>query len=373
METKNKKLMIPGPVQPDDDVLEAIGQPVRAHYGPEFRNYYLETVDCLKSIFCTQEDVFIIVGSGSSAIDACIGSSLSKHEKILVGVNGFFGQRALDIALNYGLNAIPVVKPWGKPLTADDFVNAFEKHPDACAAAIVHLETSTAVVNHIESIVPVCHLNNAICIVDAVSSLGGIPFYMDEWGVDLCATSSQKCLGAPPGLAPVAVSKRAWDFIDQNPQKGHGWYLNLRIWRQYAKDWSDWHPYPITMATNNLAALRTSAEGLMKEGLKNRFERYKQLAKYLREGLLRLGMEPYVSDELMAPVLTAVYGPANIPTGQIVDYLEKHHGIKIAGGLGDLKNKIFRIGHMSPTNTFNDIDLVLFALRDFVNSLDRTV
>ena len=193
---------------------------------------------------------------------------------------------------------------------------------------------------------------------------------MDVWGIDLCASSSQKCLGAPPGLAPLSVSKRGWDFIDRNPHKGHGWYLNLSVWRRYAHDWADWHPFPITMATNNLAALRTSTESLLREGLKNRFERYQQLALHLRQGLRSLGMEPFTSDEVMAPVITAVFGPSTVPTGQIVDYLAQYHRIRIAGGLGQLKNKVFRIGHMSPAVTKEDIDHVLFALKEFKNSID---
>lgn len=368
MKTEEYKLMIPGPVQPEEDVLDAMGQPVRAHYGPDFRDFYLETVDCLKQVFDTKSDVFIMVGSGSSAIDACIGSALSGGEKVLVGVNGHFGDRSLAIANSYGLRSIPVEKPWGEPLSADDFEAAFEEHPDASAGIVVHLETSTTVVNPIWDIAPVCHRHNAICIVDAVSSLGGIPFHMDKWGIDLCATSSQKCLGAPPGLAPLAVSQLGWEFIDRNPNKEHGWYLNLRVWRQYAHDWADWHPFPITMATNNVAALRTSVENLLAEGIENRFARFRLLAIRLRDGLRKIGFKPFTSDEAMAPIITAAYGPAGVPTSEIVSYMSRNHGIKIAGGLGLLKDKIIRIGHMSPRVTTEDIDAVLFGLGEFVKA-----
>jgi alanine-glyoxylate transaminase/serine-glyoxylate transaminase/serine-pyruvate transaminase len=205
-----------------------------------------------------------------------------------------------------------------------------------------------------------------VLLVDAVSWLGGLPLHMDEWGIGLCASASQKCLGAPPGLATVAVSPAAWELIDRTPVKGHGWYLNLRVWRQYATDWAGWHPFPITMATNNILALRAGLLGLLTEGLSTRMERYRGLALRLRRGLRQIGMPPYSPDELMAPVLTAAYGPPGVATGEIVNYMAEVHHTKIAGGLGDqLKDKIFRIGHMSPTVGEADIDLVLNQLAAF--------
>jgi alanine-glyoxylate transaminase/serine-glyoxylate transaminase/serine-pyruvate transaminase len=365
---KQWKLMIPGPVQPENSVLEAMGKPVQAHYGPEWRDFYNLTTGYLKRVFATEGDVHIIVGSGSSGIDACLGSALSTGEKILIGINGFFGERLRAIAEGYGLVVIPVECPYGETLQVANFEDSFAKHPDAVAVAVVHLETSTTIINPIEPIGKFAHSHGLYYIVDTVSSLGGLPFRMDEWGIDLCASSSQKCLGAPPGLAPVAVGKRGWDAIDRNPQKGHGWYLNLRTWRQYAIEWADWHPYPVTLATNNIVALHTSLEHLIKEGIENRLERYTQLARRLRNGLHEIGMSPYTPDEQMCPVLTAAYGPPGVPTGQIVSYLAEKHRIKIAGGLGVLKDKVFRIGHMSPSTTQNDIDTVVEALRDFVTA-----
>jgi alanine-glyoxylate transaminase / serine-glyoxylate transaminase / serine-pyruvate transaminase len=163
----------------------------------------------------------------------------------------------------------------------------------------------------------------------------------------------------------VAVSQRGWQVIDRNPSKGHGWYLNLRTWRKYAIEWADWHPYPISLATNNILALKASLEGLLAEGIDARMERYRCLALQLRSGLRRIGMQPYTPDNKLAPVLTAAYGPEGVPTSQIVSYLEKEHSIKIAGGLGLLKDKIIRIGHMSPTVSGADIDKVVAALAGF--------
>lgn len=361
--------MIPGPIQPEDEVMEAMGKPVQAHYGKQWTAFYNETVQDLKRVFRTEGDVHILVGSGSTGIDACLGSALSSGESLLVGINGFFGERLRSIAENYGLKVIPVECAPGTPLQVSDFEAALDQHPEAKAAAVVHLETSTTILNPIEDIGRMSRRRGLLFFVDAVSSLGGVPLLMDEWGIDLCASASQKCLGAPPGLSPVAIGKRGWEAIDRNPNKGHGWYLNLRTWRQYSIEWGDWHPFPISIATNNVVALHTSLKSLLAEGVANRLRRYHDMALRLRAGLRSIGMPPFTPDDQMAPVLTAAYGPPGIPTSQIVDYLYEKHCIKIAGGLGKLKDKVFRVGHMSPRIIDKDIDDVLEALAEFNRTL----
>jgi alanine-glyoxylate transaminase/serine-glyoxylate transaminase/serine-pyruvate transaminase len=359
-------LMIPGPIQPGANVLAAMGSPVRAHYGPEWTGFYNATIALLGKLFGTSGSVFLMVGSGSCAIDACLGSAFSSGEKIIIGNNGFFGERLMAIAESYGLEWVVVDAEWGQPLRPENFEAAIRRHPDAVGVAVVHLETSTTIVNPIQEIGGVVRKHGLFYMVDAVSSLGGLPMCMDEWGIDLCASASQKCLGAPPGLGPVAVGPRGWEAIDRNPNKGHGWYGNLRVWRQYAINWADWHPFPVTLATNNIVALRASLDDLLEDGIERRLERYRSLALYLRHGLRRIGMTPYTPDEQMAPVITAAFGPAGVPTSQIVSYLANTHKIKIAGGLGLLKDKIIRIGHMSPTVTAVELDRVLQALGDYL-------
>lgn len=365
MKNNELLLMIPGPIQPDKAVMQAMGSPVQAHYGPAWTETYNHTVNMMKEVFHTRGDVFLIVGSGSCGIDACIGSAFSSGEKVIIGINGFFGERLKAIALGYGLQVVTVEAEWGKPLTATDFESAIQKHPDAIGVCLVHLETSTTIVNPVEEIGPLTRRYGMCCVLDAVSSAGGLPLLMDEWVIDLCATATQKCLGAPPGLAPTAVGQRGWEFIDRNPGKGHGWYGDLRTWRTYAVDWADWHPFPITMATSNVLGLKASLESLLAEGVEVRMARYRDLAMRLRTGLRRIGMPPFTPDELLSPVITAAYGPKGIPTSRIVEYLADQHAIKIAGGLGALKDKVFRIGHMAPTTSEKEIDLVLDALGRF--------
>jgi len=365
MPGKRIKLLIPGPVEVHADVLKAMGSQVEPHYGDTWVEMHGHVIELLKKVFNTKHDVFLMTGSGTAAIDACFGSALQTAEKVIIGVNGFFGDRLVNIAKGYGLEVVTVNEEWGKPLNPMAIQEALTSHPDAKAVALVHCETSTTVVNPVEEMGDMVHNHGAILILDSVSSLGGMHYDLDGWGVDLCASATQKCLGAPPGLAPVAVSPRAWEAIDRNPNKAHGWYTDLRVWRQYSIDWGDWHPTPITMATSIVNALLVSLNQLMQEGIPARLARFRKLALQLRQGLRDSGMPPFTPDELMSPVLTAAYPPDGVASSEIVKYLLDEFGIQISSGLGHLRTKIFRIGHMSPNLSESDIQEVIDALMQF--------
>lgn len=363
------KLMIPGPVMLEDDVLFQMGQQAQPHYGPEWTAIFNETIDLLKQVFETKGDVHILVGSGTAGVDASIASLTAPGETIVVGANGHFGHRLAEIGQSYGLNVIVVEAALGQPLRVVDFDAVLTQHPNAAAVAVVHLETSTTVLNPVEDIARVARQHDVPVIVDAVSSLGGVPLSMDDWGIDLCASASQKCLGAPAGLAQVAVSQRAWGIMASKPHRNHGWYLDLQVWQEHARKWSDWHPYPITMPTNTVLALRASLQGLLAEGVANRIQHYSNLANRLRSGIRELGLKLFASEDCLAPVLTGVISPDGIPSSQIVNYLLNEHGIKISGGFGDeMKERIFRVGHMGPTLTESDIDDVLNGVEAFLKS-----
>lgn len=360
------RLMVPGPVTVEDEVLHEMGSPVRVHYGAEWTAIYNETIGMLKQVFKTEGDVYLMVGSGTAALDAAVGSIAASGETAIVGNNGFFGMRLEEICRAYGLEVVVVEAELGQQLRPEDFAEALERNPDAALLAIVHLETSTAVVNPLKDIAEIATGYGVPVVVDAVSSLGGVELEMDSWGIDLCAAASQKCLGAPPGLGPIAVSERAWEIIESKPERNHGWYLNLQTWKRYAEDWADWHPFPVTMATNNVMALRVGLQNLLEEGLEARIQRYTRLAMRLRNGVRKLGLNPFTPDDELSPVLTAIYGPEGVPTGEIVQYLLDEHGIKVSIGLGErLKGRIFRVGHMSPTIDEEDIDAVLDGLAAF--------
>ena len=361
------KLMIPGPVTVDDDVLFEMGKQVRPHYGAEWTADYNETRELLKQVFKTEGDVHILSGSGSVAIDAAIGSLTASGETIVIGNNGYFGDRLEEIARGYGLNISRVDAPLGKPLEPDAFREAFRQDQKPALVALVYLETATAVVNPVQEIAVVAAEYEIPVMVDAVSALGGLPFAMDEWGIDICATASQKCLGAPPGVGPVAVSPRAWEIMESKPNRGHGWYLDLETWRRFADEWGPWHPHPVTVATSNIYALHVGLRKLLDEGIDQRIARYTELALQLRNGARALGMEPLTPDEQLAPVLTAIYAPEGVRIGDLLRYLRDEHNIMISGGLGEtLKDHTFRVGHMGASVSRADIDEVLSALEAFL-------
>ena len=367
---KHNRLMIPGPVEVDPAVLKALCGPVEPHYGADWTKKYTRITSLLKQVFNTNNDVFVMAGSGTNAIDASIGSSMMTGEKIIIGNNGFFGDRLVDIAKSYGLQIIEVKAPWGEALDPAVIADTLKAHPDVKIVAVVHSETSTTILNPIEAIGDIVKNSDALFLVDAVSSLGGVRIEVDSWGIDLCPSASQKCLGATPGLGPVAISPKAWKMIDRTKEKAHGWYSNLQVWRDYAREWGDWHPTPVTMPVSVANGLLVSLEQLLSEGIDTRMQRYKTLALKLRIGLREAGMQPFTQDDALNPVLTAAYPPEGVNSAQVVNYLLDKHHIMISGGLGALKTKVFRIGHMSPVITDEDMDMLVMALKKFGQELN---
>jgi alanine-glyoxylate transaminase/serine-glyoxylate transaminase/serine-pyruvate transaminase len=364
--------MIPGPVPVEESVLEAMSSPVQAHYGPRWVRIYNETRELLKQVFRTEGTVHLLVGTGTAALDAAIGSMTCPGEKIVVGVNGFFGMRLGQIGHGYGLDVVTVEAPQGKPLDPEEIGAALDRHPDACALAVVHLETSTTVVNPLPEIAAQAKERGVPVIVDAVSSLGGLPMEMDVWGVSICVSASQKCLGAPPGLAPIAISPQAWKVIHSKPNRAHGWYLNLETWEQYEVEWGEWHPYPVTMAVNNVLALRAGLQSLLREGIEARLQRYARLALRLRAGVRRLGMEPYTPDAWMAPVITGILCPPGVSAQAMRRYLLEEYNIRVAGGLvEELKDRLLRVGHMSPTINAGDIEALLEGMAVYLKQVSK--
>ena len=189
------RLMVPGPVTVEDDVLHEMGSPVQVHYGPEWTAIYKETTGLLQQVFQTQGDVHIMVGSGSAGLDAAVGSMTAPGDTIIIGCNGFFGERIIAIAQDYGLNVVRVDAPFGRPLDPSAFDRALAQHPDAAAVMLIHLETSTTVINPVQDIAAVAHDYEVPIMVDVVSSLGGVPVKMDEWGLDICISASPEMPG----------------------------------------------------------------------------------------------------------------------------------------------------------------------------------
>jgi alanine-glyoxylate transaminase/serine-glyoxylate transaminase/serine-pyruvate transaminase len=249
------------------------------------------------------------------------------------------------------LDVRTVKAPLGEPLDPGAIRRRLEQERDIQALAVVHLETSTGILNPVREVAGVAHEFDVPIVVDAVSSLGGVPLPVDEWGIDICVTVANKALGCPPGLAPLSVSRRAWDQMDRKAGRAHGWYLNLRVWKDYATNWASWHPYPTTLPTNNIVALITSLRHILADGLEAHYDRFIQASSGVRTGLMRLGFEMYTPEEHTSPLLSAVRGLPGMDIAEFRRYLQDEWRIMISGGLGALSGQIFRIGHIGKASS----------------------
>lgn len=358
-------LFIPGPVGSTPEVVEASGRPVVPHYGGRFVAAYNRCIDLFKAVFQTENDLFLIVGPGTASLDAGLSSALPDSARVLVPSNGFFGRRMAEMCRAHRAEVDLVEFPLGEAIDPEAIRRRLEAAATPYdAVAWVHHETSTGVLNPIEPVAAAAKEHGALTIVDAVASMGGVDLPVDAWGVDLCVSVANKCVGAPPGISAISVSAAAWKAIDANPSS-RSWYLDLRTWRRYREDWAAWHPYPTTVASNTIAAISTSIEQILEEGLDARIRRTAEAADAVRAGLRRLGFEMFVADDVASPVTTSAYAHPELPVADMQRFLMER-SIFISGGLDDLAGRIFRIGHMGRSI---DRDEVGFLLRTIEEAL----
>jgi alanine-glyoxylate transaminase / serine-glyoxylate transaminase / serine-pyruvate transaminase len=365
---KHIMLFTPGPGDVDEDVLAEMAHPVLRHYGPEWMEIYHDIQFLLRNIFRSQNDIFMVPGPASALMDMAIGSLVGTGQSMVACTNGFFGDRLLDIAAGYGIQAIPFTAPLGQPLDPNSLGELLRQHPEAKVVALVHHETGTTVLNPLQEIAEVAHQAGRVLVVDAVSSLGGVPVEVDEWGIDVCVTSANKCLEALPGIGFISVGERAWDLVDSLPNPGHGWYLSLQIWRKYAREWGAWHPTPVTLPVNNLLAVRHSMHKIVTRGLEANFARYIQASQAIRAGLTNLGFEMFVPEAYAAPIVTAVKARPEFEVAEMSKWLVEQRGLAIGGGLGTLAGKIFRVGHLGKATEHEYLVDFLFAMEEFLRT-----
>ncbi len=363
---KHLKLFTPGPGDVDEDVLASLATPVIRHYGPEWMEIYKDVQGLLKQIFKTDNDIFFVPGPATALMDMALGSLLATSEKVIVGQNGFFGERLAQIALGYGLEVISLNAPSGKPLDPQRLEQLLAAHPDARVVALVHHETGTTVMNPLRELADLAHRAGRVVVVDAVSSLGGSDVRVDEWGIDVCVTTPNKCLEAVPGIGFISVSPHAWDLVDRHAQTGHGWYLSLKSWRQYAAEWGTWHPTPVTLPTNVILAVRTSIRKIVEMGLEAHFARYRWASQAVRRGLRSIGYEMFVADEYASPIVTGVLRRPEFELDEMSRWLVEQRGIAIGGGLGELSGRMFRVGHLGKASTREYLVELLFAMEEFL-------
>ena len=358
--------MIPGPVSVDEEILEALGRPVRAHYGDGWTQIYKHATSSMREVFKTAGEVHLVFGSGIAGVEMCISSVLSPGDEVLIPSNGLFGDRMAEVATANRLQVHSFRPGLSEAITAAQVRAALAEHPGVRAVCIVHHETSVGILNEVEGICRAARDHGALAIVDGISSVAGVPFEMDAWGADLCVTVANKCIGGAIGVAPVAAGPRALAALDDGRPKAAGWYLNLATWRRYAELWGGWHPHPTTMPTNVIEAFDLALTRLLKEGVENRWRRLAAARDRVRDGLEELGFEMLSPARVASPVTTASFGLPGMDVSDYIEWLLKNHHIRIGGGLGELRGRIFRVGHMGRAAEPEAIDRYLRVTADYI-------
>ncbi|TMA01795.1 MAG: alanine--glyoxylate aminotransferase family protein [Methanobacteriota archaeon] len=353
-------LLIPGPVPLPPRVLEEFAKPAMPHYGDAWVKAHRETREMLHSLWSSPDaHVFPLAGPGHAGLEAIAYTFLRPGDRVVVVSNGFFGERTREVLHSHRVKTDVVSSEWGAGPDMPALREAL-KTPTK-AVAVVHNETSTGITNPLEPIVEVAHAADAAVIVDAVSSLGGIPVPFAKLGIEAAFSASQKCIAAPAGIAPVAVSRSLWESTD--PQSVEGWYLNLYTWDRYEREWGEWHPTPTTISSNLFYAFHRALTLLKEEGLEARIARHERVAARLRDGLLGLGFSPMGPANLLSNTVACFAPPAGVDSNRLVRRLRDEHNIYISGGLGPLRGKTIRIGTMGTQADPEIMDWLLKAIR----------
>ena len=335
-------LMIPGPTPVPETVLKAMGRHPIGHRSGEFQAIVRRTTDQLKWLHQTSSDVLVITGSGTAAMEAGIINTLSRGDKVLCGDNGKFGERWVKVARAYGLEVEVIKAEWGQPLDTEAFRSALEADTDKQIRAVIltHSETSTGVINDLETIARhVKAHGTALTIADCVTSLGATDVPMDNWGIDVIASGSQKGYMLPPGLSFVAMGDRAWDAYERSDLPK--FYLDLGPYRKTAAKDSN----PFTPAVNLYFGLEAALDMMQKEGLEAIFKRHSRHRDAAQAGMAAIGLPLFAAAGHGSPAITAV-APEGIDAEQIRKAVKERFDILLAGGQDHLKGKVFRIGHL---------------------------
>ncbi len=356
-------LLIPGPVPLHPRVQEELAKPALPHYGDAWIKAFAETQDLMRFLWeAPKGKVFPLVGPGHAALESLAYTFLRPGDRVIVLDNGFFGERLAEVLATHRVKVDFVRAEWGRGFDVAQLRAALRK--PARAVALIHNETSTGVTNPMEAIAEEAHAKDAFLLVDAVSSLGGIPFPASRLGVDAAFSASQKCLAAPAGIAPVLVAPSLWESTD--PKSVDGWYLNLFTWDKYEREWGDWHPTPTTISSNLFYAVHRALLLVREEGLEARFARHAKVATLLRDGLVKLGFRVVASEDLVSNTVTCVRPPAGVDAAALVKGLKERHNIYISGGLGPLRGKTIRMGTMGTQAEPEIVERLLAAMGSLV-------
>ena len=360
LEPPARVLLGPGPSIVSPRVLRAMSIPLVGHLDPAFLRIMDETKRLLQFVFQTRNELTIpISGTGSAGMEACLVNLLEPGDEAVVCINGVFGTRMADIVERCGATLVKVEAPWGRVIDPADVATALRRAPHPKLLGIVHAETSTGAWQPIEEISKLAHDAGALLVVDTVTSLGGCPVRVDDWGIDACYSGTQKCLSCPPGLSPITFSARAVEALRRRKSKVQSWYLDLTMIEKYwGAERVYHHTAPISMNYALYEALRIIEE----EKLEVRWARHQRNHEALKAGLAAIGLSIVSQESHQLWTLNSVRIPDGVDDVRVRSALLDEFNIEIGGGLGPLKGKTWRIGLMGESSTAANVLLVLSAL-----------
>ncbi len=357
-----RTLMGPGPSDVHPRILEALGRPTIGHLDPLFVGMMDECKSLLKYAFQTENSLTLPISApGSAGMEACFANLLERGDKAIVCVNGVFGTRMIENVVRCGAEAIRVDSPWGQPVDVNAVEQALKENPEAKVLAFVHAETSTGALSDAEALCKLAQQHNCLSIVDTVTSLAGVPLYIDKWGVDAVYSGTQKCLSCTPGISPVSFSDKAIAAIKSRQQAVQSWFLDMNLilgyWGEGGK-----RAYHHTAPINALYGLHESLVMLQEEGLEAAWERHQKMHSALAAGLTVLGIEFVVDEAHRLPQLNSVYIPQGVDDAKTRAQLLSEYSLEIGAGLGDFAGKVWRIGLMGYSARAENVRLLLRAL-----------
>lgn len=353
-------LLGPGPSNAHPRVLAALSLPPVGHLDPYFLALMDEIQNLLRYAWQTENQLTIPVsGTGSAAMEATLANVVEPGDVVLVGVKGYFGNRLTDMASRYGADVRQMTKPWGQVFSFEEIKAGLEAHRPKILA-LVHAETSTGARQPLEGVGELCREHNCLLLVDTVTSLGGVPLFIDEWGIDLAYSCSQKGLGCPPGLGPFTLGPRAIAKMQRRHSKVANWYLDMSLLSKY---WGTDRTYHHTAPINMNYALREALALVAEEGLEARWQRHQEVAKLLWEGLAEINLQCHVSEEFRLPTLTTVCVPEGVDAKAVARKLLNEYNIEVGLGLGELAGKVWRVGLMGYNSRKENVLLLLEALK----------
>src|SRR5579863_6305350 len=363
LQPPRRYLFGPGPSMVHPRVYEALAKPIVGHLDPYFIQVMGDVQQLVKMVYGTSDGATLVIsGTGSAGMEAAIANFVEPNSKLAVFANGYFSDRLTDMAKRNSANVVRFEKAWGETYT-DHEAREFIAREKPNVAAYVHAETSTGALQSGKAICAAAHDAGALVIADCVTSLGGVPVEFDQTGIDVAYSCTQKGLSCPPGLSPMAMSRRAMDFLNSRTTPSRSWYLDLKLIHDYS---TVSHRYHHTAPISMFYALREALMVIAEEGIENRWERHRRAHQSFVKGIEAMGLSFHVPKAHRIATLNTVCVPKGVDEAKVRKRLLDDPGIEIAGGFGPLAGKVFRIGIMGPLATEDNVQ---FFLKEFGKAL----